>query len=188
MIPKRISKWYLLWIVVIAGILFWICSLTGCASSRRLADMDDKISSAIGYLHHKARVDGGLPDGDKKLINMLSAIQDDIPELREVIDAESGALDMAFDVGAVFAGPDAPLITMVGGIFGIGGVAQARRKKKQRDIARDDMKSLASTLVRVAESGPVPGIIDTNDELTRARLSAMSPGATVAIREAKGKA
>ena len=184
---KSIGKGYLWWIVIIAVILFFSITLIGCTSSQRLAEMDGKITSAIGYLHHKARVDGGLHDSDMKIMNMLSAAQADIPDIRRAIDAESGLLDTAFDIGAVFAGPYAPLLTMVGGIFGIGGVAQARRKKKQHDAVQADMKSLATTLVRVADSGPNPGIIDTNDELTRARLSAMSSGASVAIREAKGK-
>ena len=184
---KRIGKSSLWWIAVIGAILFLSVTLIGCSSSRRLSEMDGKITSAIGYLHQKARVDGGLHDSDMKIMNMLSAAQADIPDIRRAIDAESGLVNTAFDIGAVFAGPYAPLLTMVGGVFGIGGVAQARRKKKQHDAVQADMKSLANTLVRVADSGPNQGIIDTNDELTRARLSAMSPGAAVAIREAKGK-
>ena len=180
-----IGKSSLWWFAVIGAILFFVTILVGCSSSRRLSEMDGKITSAIGYLHQKARVDGGLHDSDMKIMSMLSAAQAALPDIRRAIDAESGLVDTAFDIGAVFAGPYAPLITMVGGIFGIGGVAQARRKKKQHDEVQADMKSLASTLVRVADSGE--GVIDTNDELTRARLSAMSPGASVAIREAKGK-
>ena len=117
---KSTGKSSLWWIVIIAAILFLSVSLIGCSSSRQLSEMDGKITSAIGYLHQKARVDGGLHDSDMKIMNMLSAAQADIPNIRRAIDAESGLVNTAFDIGAVFAGPYAPLLTMVGGVFGIG--------------------------------------------------------------------
>ena len=76
---KRIGKSSLWWIAVIGAILFLSLTLIGCSSSRRLSEMDGKITSAIGYLHQKARVDGGLHDSDMKIMNMLSAAQADIP-------------------------------------------------------------------------------------------------------------
>ena len=141
--------------------------LPGCAA---LAPID----KTVELLESTRSSSGELDDRVSAVKDVLEIVRDDVRAVSTIVSSDAGGLSKILDIGSLFGGP---VVSIAGALLGIGGIGTALKKRK-------DLRSLANVLVRVAGDD---GKIDTKDELTKARLSAMSPGATTAIREAQGK-
>ena len=199
---KRLRDWRV--IVAIFAAVVLLLFLMGCASNQalqttqeRINTIQDSVNGVVNLVDQIEQNTGGgdLPPEMGKVKTMLAALNDglhqassDISKLRDLRSQEGQtAAGTAIGIGSMIAGPYAPVVTAIGALFGVGGVAQARRKKKEADAVKVDLESLATTLVNVAGAGNNPGVIDTSDDLTKARLDNMTLGASTAIRKAQGK-
>ena len=160
------TKWIIIAIAgvaIVAAIIF----MSGCAA---LAPID----KTVELLESTRSSSGELDDRVSAVKDVLEIVRDDVRAVSTIVSSDAGGLSKILDIGSLFGGP---IVSIAGALLGIGGIGTALKKRK-------DLRSLASVLVRVAGDD---GKIDTTDELTKARLAAMSPGATAAIREAQGK-
>jgi len=167
--PKSSSKgkWVIVTIVLAAIVVGWL-ALSGCA-------VLEPLDGSVDFLESTRSSSGDIDPRVAAVKEVLEVVRDDVRSISGIVSSEASGLSKIFDIGSLFSGP---LVSIAGALLGFGGIAGALRKRK-------DLRSLASVLVRVAGDD---GQINTKDELTKARLSSMSPGATAAIREAQGKA
>lgn len=166
--PKSPSngKWVIVTIVLAAIVVGWL-ALSGCA-------VLEPLDGSVDFLESTRSSSGDIDPRVAAVKEVLEVVRDDVRSISGIVSSEASGLSKIFDIGSLFSGP---LVSIAGALLGFGGIAGALRKRK-------DLRSLASVLVRVAGDD---GQINTKDELTKARLAAMSPGATAAIREAQGK-
>jgi len=201
---NRTAQWVIFWTSVLLLLAASLSSM-GCVSTDDIERVEvgvEQTQDAVrGLNDYIEQLENNLEEQGKELpqeladakevasqiTQVVNAFSSDLGKIKEVHAQGQDGLATALNIGSIFAGPYAPIITGIGALFGIGGVHQARKKNKEAVAAKTDLNSLATTLVRVADRGPNAGVIDTNDELTRARLDNMSAGATTAIRQAQGK-
>ena len=166
--PKvpSISKWITGASVIAAIIVTWLF-MSGCAALT-------PIDKTVELLESTRSNSGELDERVSAVKEVLEIVRSDVSAGANIVSSDAGSLSKILGIGSLFGGP---VVSIAGALLGIGGIGTALKKRK-------DLRSLASALVRVAGDD---GKIDTTDELTTARLAAMSPGATAAIREAQGK-
>jgi len=173
------SKLCWFYITMYLILVITMMAITGCVGQEQIDLLDARTAEVIYELDQLQASQGGELTGAQEEIRKVAvALSEDVAEVKEVVEQGKGALATGIDIAAIFSGPYAPIVTGVAALLGIGGISQGVKKTK-------DLNSLAGTLSRVAGDD---GVINTNDELTRAKLNTMRPGATRAIRKAQGKA